>query len=60
MTAESCPLRAFSRRSKMLTQRHRSATNLEMTAGGSCLGSPTSTRWPPLRTRLTRDMVECS
>eukprot|EP00959_Pyramimonas_sp_CCMP1952_P173550 3626494-Pyramimonas_sp.AAC.1 len=44
----------------MLTQRPRSAPDLEITVGGSCLGSPTITRWPPLRTRLTGDMVEWS
>eukprot|EP00959_Pyramimonas_sp_CCMP1952_P420371 8805065-Pyramimonas_sp.AAC.1 len=37
----------------MLTQRPGSAAGLDMTAGGSCSGSPTRTRWPPLRTRLT-------
>eukprot|EP00959_Pyramimonas_sp_CCMP1952_P373242 7816429-Pyramimonas_sp.AAC.1 len=31
-----------------------------MTAGESCLGSPTSTRCPPERMTLTRDMAAMS
>eukprot|EP00959_Pyramimonas_sp_CCMP1952_P152618 3193392-Pyramimonas_sp.AAC.1 len=34
-----------------------SAAFLEMTVGGSCLGSPTSTKRPPNRVTLSRDMV---
>eukprot|EP00959_Pyramimonas_sp_CCMP1952_P466719 9490434-Pyramimonas_sp.AAC.1 len=38
----------------------RSAAFLEWTAGGSCLGSPTSTRWPPERMTLSSDMAAIS
>eukprot|EP00959_Pyramimonas_sp_CCMP1952_P408567 8562692-Pyramimonas_sp.AAC.1 len=43
-------------------ERHRPwpAAFLEMTVGGSCPGSPTSTRCPPERITLARDMVATS
>eukprot|EP00959_Pyramimonas_sp_CCMP1952_P051255 1071147-Pyramimonas_sp.AAC.1 len=37
-----------------------SAALLEMTAGGGCLGSPTSTRCPPERMTLSKDMAAIS
>eukprot|EP00959_Pyramimonas_sp_CCMP1952_P434761 9103280-Pyramimonas_sp.AAC.1 len=37
-----------------------SAAFLEMTVGGSNVGSPTSTRCPPKRITLSRDMVTMS
>eukprot|EP00959_Pyramimonas_sp_CCMP1952_P240275 5021107-Pyramimonas_sp.AAC.1 len=37
-----------------------SAAPLEMTVGGSCLGSPTRARRPPERITLSRDIVAIS
>eukprot|EP00959_Pyramimonas_sp_CCMP1952_P286768 5996645-Pyramimonas_sp.AAC.1 len=37
-----------------------SAAFLERTVGGSCLGSPTSTRCPPERMALSSDMAAIS